>query len=93
MASGPSTALLVESLVRRGGPGDLEEAEAAIERLAAEPVEPGFILYELPLLRLRALVAEARGDHASYVDYRDRYREMARRVDFKPHIKMAEAMP
>lgn len=93
MASGPSTALLVESLVRRGGPGDLEESEAAIERLAAEPVEPGFILYELPLLRLRALVAEARGDHASYVDYRDRYREMARRVDFKPHIAMAEAMP
>ena len=41
---------------------------------------------------MRALVAEARGDRASYVDYRDRYRAMARRVDFKPHIAMAEAM-
>lgn len=92
IAAGPSTALLVEALLRRCGPGDLEEAEAAIDRLAGEPVEPGFVLYELPLLRLRALVAEARGDRASYVDHRDRYRAMARRVDFKPHIAMAEAM-
>lgn len=30
---------------------------------------------------------------ARYVEYRDRYREMARRVDFKPHIRVAEAMP
>ncbi len=93
VALGPGTTLLVECLLRRGGPGDLEEAEQAIERLAAEPIEPGFIPYELPLLRMRALVAQARGDHARYLDYRDRYREMARRVDFKPHIAMAEAMP
>ena len=93
VAAGQGTTVLVECLLRRGAPGDLEEAEAAIERLAAEPVEPGFIPDELPLLRIRALLAEARGDHASYVDYRDRYREMARRVDFKPHIAMAEAMP
>lgn len=93
VSAGPGTALLVESLLRRSAPGDLEEAEAAIERLSAQPIEPGFIPYELPLLRLRALVAEARGDNAGYLDYRDRYREMAHRVDFKPHIAMAEAMP
>ncbi|HEY5150520.1 MAG TPA: adenylate/guanylate cyclase domain-containing protein [Mycobacterium sp.] len=92
ITAGPSTTLLVESLLRRGAPGDLEEAESAIARLAAQPVDPGFVLYELPLLRLRALVAEARGDHADYLDYRDQYRAMARRVDFKPHIAMAEAM-
>ena len=92
IGAGPGTALLVESLLRRARPGDLEEAEAAIERLAAEPVDPEFVLYELPLLRMRALVAQARGDHAGYVDYRDRYRAMAHRVDFKPHIAVAEAM-
>lgn len=92
IATGAGTTLLVESLLRRGCPGDLEEAESAIARLAAELVDPGFVLHELPLLRMRALVAQARGDHAGYLDYRDRYRAMARRVDFKPHIEIAEAM-
>ena len=41
---------------------------------------------------MRALVAQSRGDHAGYLDYREQYRAMARRVDFKPHIAMAEAM-
>ena len=91
--AGSATMLLVESLLRRGNQGDLERAESAMTRLAAEPVDSGFVLYELPLLRMRALVAQTRGDHAGYVDYRDRYRAMAHRVDFKPHIAMAEAMP
>ena len=90
--AGPATTLLVESLLSRGNKGDLERAESAMARLAAEPVDPGFVLYELPLLRMRALVAHARGDHVGYVDYRDRYRAMALRVDYKPHIAMAEAM-
>ena len=54
---GVATTVLVEALLERGAGGDLDEAQAAIDRLAAVPTEPGFVLHELPLLRLRALVA------------------------------------
>ena len=40
----------------------MQEAAAAIERLAAVPTDPGFVLNEIPLLRLRALLARAHGD-------------------------------
>ena len=62
---GVATTILVESLLSRGAGGDLDEARAAIERLADVPVEPGFVLHEIPLLRLRALVARAEGDVGS----------------------------
>jgi adenylate cyclase len=48
---------------------------------------------EIWLLRLRALLARARGDEAAYRDYRDRYRAMATSVGFEGHMKWAEAMP
>jgi hypothetical protein len=67
---GPATAVFVESLLRRGAAADVRDAHAAIDRLAAVPIEPGFVLHELPLLRLRALLARARGDETGYCDYR-----------------------
>ena len=76
-----------------GSDSDLLEAEAAIERLAAVPTDPGFVLHELPLLRLRALLASARRDATAYRDYRDRYRAMATSLGFEGHMKWAEAMP
>jgi hypothetical protein len=45
------------------------------------------------LLRLRALLARARGDDTTYRDYRDRYRDMATSLGFEGHIAWAEAMP
>ncbi len=90
---GVATAALVESLLRRGSDTDLLEAEAAIERLAAVPTDPGFVLNEIPLLRLRALLARARGDEDAYRDYRDRYRAMVTSLGFEGHMKWAEAMP
>ncbi|MGO9157104.1 adenylate/guanylate cyclase domain-containing protein [Mycobacterium sp.] len=90
---GFATTVLVESLLARGTEGDVEEAHAAIERLAAVPTDPGFVLHELPLLRMRALSAAAHGDGAGYRDYRDRYRAMARTLGFEGHTAMAEAMP
>ena len=93
MTRGVATAALVESLLRRASDTDLEEAEAAIERLAAVPVDPGFVLNEVPLLRMRALLARAQGDEAGYRDYRDRYRNMAKTLGFEGHIAWAEAMP
>ena len=48
-----ATTVLVEALLRRGADGDLRDAQAAIELLAAVPTDPGFVLHEIPLLRLR----------------------------------------
>jgi class 3 adenylate cyclase len=89
---GPATTVLVESLLRRGTETDLQEAQAVIDQLAAVPTEPGFVLYEITLLRLRALLARARGDDVAYRDLVGRYHEMAKSLGFEGHIAWAEAM-
>jgi class 3 adenylate cyclase len=89
---GATTSVLVESLLRRGRAGDMEEAQAAINTLAAVPTDPGFVLYELPLLRMRALLASARGDDDGYQAYADRYLAMAQAVQFEGHLATARAM-
>jgi adenylate cyclase len=93
LSLGEATRVLVESLIQRGTSADLKEAEAAIDRLAAEPTDPGFVLFEVPLLRLRALLAQSHGDAATYAQLRDRYRDMAKRLGFEGHIALADAMP
>jgi adenylate cyclase len=85
--------VLVEALLQRGGDADVKEAQAVIDRLAAVPTDPGFVLHEITLLRLRALLAQARGDAAAYADLRDRYRDMATSLGYEGHIAWAEAMP
>jgi len=89
----PATGVLVETLLDRGADDDVAEAEAAIERLAAAPTDESLVLRDIWLLRLRALLAQAHGDEASYCDYRDRYRAMATSLGFEGHMKWAEAMP
>jgi adenylate cyclase len=89
---GVATAVLVETLLSRSGENDASEAEIAIERLAQMATEPGLVVYELPLLRLRALVAKAHGDDTGYREFRDRYRDMAETLGFEGHIAWAEAM-
>ena len=86
-----ATAALVQSLLLRGSDDDLQEAAAAIERLAALPADPGFVLNEIQLLRMRALLARARGD-AAYRDFADRYGAMARSLGLEAHMAIAEAM-
>ena len=89
---GPAaTDVLVETLLDRGADGDVVEAEAAIDRLARPPAD-GFMLRDVVLLRLRALLARARGEETAYREYRDRYRAMARTLGYEGHIKWAEAM-
>jgi adenylate cyclase len=87
-----ATTVLVEALLQRGGDEDVEDAQTAIDRLAAVPTDPGFVLHEITLLRLRALLARAHGDAATYTRFRDRYRDMARTLGFEGHIAWAEAM-
>jgi adenylate cyclase len=88
---GAATTVLVQSLLRRGRGADLDDAQAAIDSLAAVPTDPGFV-HELPLLRMRALLARAREDDRGYRTCADRYLAMARALEFEGHLATARAM-
>jgi hypothetical protein len=85
----PATGVLVETLLDRGSQGDVGEAEAAIERLAAAPADDGVAVRDIWLLRLRALLARAHGDSVAYADFRDAYRDMARTLGFEARVRDA----
>jgi class 3 adenylate cyclase len=87
-----ATGVLVQTLLDRGTDGDVAEAEAAIERLAAAPADEGLVIRDIWLIRLRALLARARGDDIAYRDLVTRYRAMAESLGFEGHIAMAKAM-
>ena len=89
----PATGVLVETLLDRLADGDVAEAEAAIERLAAAPADEGLVIRDIWLLRLRALLAKAHGDENAYRDYRYRYRALATSLGFEGHIAWSEEMP
>jgi hypothetical protein len=89
----PVTGVLVETLLDRPADGDVVEAEAAIERLAAASADEGLVIRDIWLVRLRTLLARAHGDDTAYRDGRDRYRDMAKTLGFEGHIEWAEAMP
>jgi hypothetical protein len=89
----PVTGVLVEALIDRGADADLAEAAAAIERLAGAPGDDGLAVRDVWLLRLRALLARARGDDATYKDFKNRYHDTAKALGFEAHIEWAAAMP
>ena len=89
---GTAFTVFVESLLQRGSQSDLAAAEAEIERLAAIPVDPGFVMHEIPLLRMRARLARAHGDEDAHREYVERYRTRAAECGFTGHIAIAEAM-
>jgi adenylate cyclase len=86
------TVVLVEALLRRAGDGDYQAAQTEVERLAAVPTDPGFVLHEIWLLRLQALLAHALGEEAGYREFRDRYRAKATSLGFEGHMALAKAM-
>jgi hypothetical protein len=88
-----ATGVLVQTLLDRGTDADVAEAGATIERLAAAPADEGLVIRDIWLLRLRALLARARGEATAYTDFRDRYRDMAETLGFEGHIAWAEEMP
>ena len=88
----PTTAVVAEALIDRAVEGDLAAAEAVIDRLAAAAADGALVVRDIWLLRVRALLARARGDEATYGDYRERYRTMAIQLDFGGHIALATAM-
>jgi class 3 adenylate cyclase len=86
-----STGVLVETLLGRGAEGDLAEAQEAINRVANLPDDDSAIR-AITLLRLRALLAQARCDDVAYRDLVSRYHAMAESLGFEGHIAWAEAM-
>jgi len=86
------TSLLVETLLERGTQGDLAETQERIDRWANLPADDGSAMREITLLRLRTLLARARGDDVAYRDLVSRYRDMAQSLGFEGHIAWAEAM-
>jgi adenylate cyclase len=88
-----ATTVLVETLLLRGGEADLKEAQIAVDRFSTVPTDSELVLHDVWLLRMRTLLARARGDQATYRDYRDRYRDMATSLGYEGHIAWAEAMP
>ena len=61
-------------------------------RLADAPADDGLVIREIWLLRLRALLARAHGDAATYAHLRDRYRDMAKTLGYEGHIAWGEEM-
>ena len=68
------------------------KAQTAIDRLAVTPAEDGLVVRDVLVLRLRALLARARGDQITYRDFLGRYRTMARSFGFEGHTAWADAM-
>lgn len=89
---GPATVVLVEALLARGAAAGIEDAERAINRLADVPTEPGFVLYQLPVLLLRALVAQARDDEPGYRQFVERFGSLARETGYEGYAARALAM-
>ena len=71
-----------------------EEGETQVVAGAdAVQADQGLVSRDIWLLRLRALLARARGDEASYRELRDQYRQTAKTLGFEGHIDWAETMP
>jgi hypothetical protein len=86
----PATGMLVDTLLTRGGEADLQEAQTAIERLAAAPNHE-MVDREILLLRARALLAGARGDEAAHRDLLRQHRVMATRLGRLGYMAMADS--
>ena len=86
------TAVLVETLLERDAQDVLAEAQEAIDWLANLRADEAWTVREITLLRLRALLARARGDDVAYRNLVNRYRARAESLGFEGHIAWAEAM-
>lgn len=89
---GMAAEVLSELLLRRGETDDLAEVGAVIDRLSVVPADPGFVLHELSLLRLRALLALAHRDEARYRKCAKYYGALSDSLGFEAHMAQARAM-
>ncbi len=78
-----------EALISRG---DYDEAAVEIEHLATTTAAREWRSREISILRLRVLLAWARGNETAYRELRDQYRAMADELGFEGHMKWAAEM-
>ena len=88
-----ATVALVEALLARGSADDVIEAEEAVERLVTSLGEAVWVSRAVSGMRLRALIARSRGDHATYEALKGQYRRAATELGFEGHMAWAAAMP
>jgi class 3 adenylate cyclase/tetratricopeptide (TPR) repeat protein len=81
---------LVEALTAQGR---YDEAILEIDRLATTTAKREWRSREMSVLRLRTLLAQARGDETGYRELRDEYRAMAEELEFEGHMKWAAELP
>lgn len=79
------TTVLVETLLERAANGDLDEAQSYIDKIEAIRPAHDLAIRDATALRLRALLASARGDHVACKDLVTRYRTMAQSVGYDGH--------
>ena len=84
--------ILAEALLECGGERDLDEAQQEFDRLANLRADQDSAMLEITLLRLRALLARARGDDVGYRELVSRYHAKAESLGFEGHIAWAELM-
>jgi class 3 adenylate cyclase len=81
---------MAEQLISRG---DFDEATREIERLTLLAADHKWRSREIAALRLRVMLARARGDYSAYRELRDRYRAMANELGYEGHMKWAAELP
>jgi adenylate cyclase len=87
-----ATDVYVVALLARATGRDFAEAESAIERLERLRCGRRWAARDVYVVRLRALLAKARGDDDAYRDYRDRYRALANEHGYEGHMQWAAEM-
>ena len=87
-----TTATLVQTLLESESDSDISEAEVLMQRLADMGAAHDSAILRITLLRLRALLAGARGDRVAYFDLVAHYREMAESLDFDGHLAWAQTL-
>lgn len=86
-----ATGVLVEVLLDNGTARDTSEAHAAVDRVAST-MSDDFVLGQIMLLRMRALLSRADGNVVAYRELVARYRAAAMSLGFEGHMAMADAM-
>ena len=90
--AGHATSVCVDALLQRGRESDVTAATRAVAQLEAVRVDPGVVWQEVPLSRMRALLARVHGDEAGYLEHVRRYRTQADAHGFVGHRAQADAL-
>ena len=88
-----TSAIFVETLLDRGGEGDLTEAEEVTDRMEAAPLEMASECLDLWLLRMRACSPTPAAKRVSTVTIGTAIARLAASLGFEGHMQWAQEMP